>query len=107
MRDTSPSATDSQITQTAISVMIPAAPSQATGPAPDRNPISTATPSTRTTAITVWIRLPMTWPASTAGRKIAMVRNRVMIPSFMSVVTPIAVFWPMPATVISRMPGTR
>ena len=53
----------------------------------------------------VWIRLPTTCPVSTDTREMAMVRNRAMMPSVMSMATEIAVPWAAPATVIRRMPG--
>ncbi len=59
-----------------------------------------------TVASTVWITLPMTWPARTAPRAIAIVRKRAMIPAVMSIATVMAVPCPVPAAVISRMPGT-
>ena len=53
----------------------------------------------------VWMTLPTTWPLRTETRAIAIVRNRAMMPSFMSIATEIAVPWAAPATVISRIPG--
>ena len=50
--------------------------------------------------------LPTTCPVSTEAREIAMVRNRAMMPSVMSMATEIAVPWAAAATVIRRMPGT-
>ena len=38
-----------------------------------------------------WITLPSTWPVSTDDRAMAMVRNRAMMPSVMSMATEIAV----------------
>ena len=75
------------------------------GPVVGRNPIATATTTTTARASMVWITLPMTWPASTEARAIAIVRKRAMIPSVMSIATEIAVPWAAPATVISRIPG--
>ena len=57
-------------------------------------------------ASSVWMTLPMTWPASTDARAMAIVRKRAMIPAVMSMATEIAVPWAAPATVISRIPGT-
>ena len=39
----------------------------------------------------VWIMLPRTCPVSTEAREMAMVRNRAMMPSVMSMATEIAV----------------
>jgi len=77
-----------------------------TGLALGRNPISSATPVTTARVSIVWIMLPRTWPVSTEGRKIAMVRKRATIPSVMSMATEIAVPVPPAATAISRIPGT-
>ena len=46
---------------------------------------------TSATLISVWIMAPSTWPVSTETRAIAMVRNRAMMPSVMSMLTAIAV----------------
>ena len=54
----------------------------------------------------VWVMLPRTCPVSTEGRKMAMVRNRAMMPSVMSMATEIAVPVAPRATPISRIPGT-
>ncbi len=64
-------------------------------------------PSTSTRAISVWSTLPSTWPISTEAREIAMVRNRAMMPSVMSVATDTAVPSEVMLTVSRRMPGTR
>ena len=53
----------------------------------------------------VWITLPTTCPVSTEAREIAMVRNRAMMPSVMSIATDIAGPAAPLATVIRRMPG--
>jgi hypothetical protein len=53
----------------------------------------------------VWIMSPRTCPVSTETRAMAMVRNRAMIPSVMSMATEIAVPWAPAATAISRIPG--
>ena len=55
--------------------------------------MSSATPMTTAMLSIVWIRLPTTWPVSTEARAIAMVRNRAMMPSVMSMATEIAVPW--------------
>ena len=52
------------------------------------------------------MRLPITWPVSTAARAMAMVRKRSMMPSVMSIATEIAVPSAAEATVTIRMPGT-
>ena len=52
-----------------------------------------------------WMVLPSTCPASTAAREIAIVRNRAVMPSVMSIATVVAVPPALPAIVISRMPG--
>ena len=54
----------------------------------------------------VWIVAPRACPDSTARREMAMVRNRAMMPSVMSVATEMAVPVVTAATAISRMPGT-
>ena len=71
-----------------------------------RNPMSSATPMTTAMPSIVWITLPTTCPVSTAAREMAMVRNRAMMPSVMSMATEIAVPWVPLATAISRIPGT-
>ena len=58
-----------------------------------RKPTSSATPMTTAMLSIVWIRLPRTWPVSTEARAMAMVRNRAMMPSVMSMATEIAVPW--------------
>ena len=49
--------------------------------------------------------LPSTCPVSTEARAIAMVRNRAMMPSVMSMATEIAVACAAAASVSRRMPG--
>ena len=49
--------------------------------------------------------LPRTWPVSTEEREMAMVRNRAMMPSVMSMATEIAVACAAAATVSRMMPG--
>ena len=102
---TRPQATENQMTAKVIMARTPTAASHSTGVAVGRKPTSRATPMTTTRLSMVWIMLPRTWPVSTEGRKIAMVRNRAMMPSVMSMATEIAVPWAAPATVIRRMPG--
>ena len=43
---------------------------------------------------------------STEAREMAMVRKRATMPSVMSMAIEMAVPWPAPATVITRIPGT-
>ncbi len=62
---------------------------------------------TRTALIIVRIVLPATCPVSTEAREIAIVRNRGMMPSFMSVQTFTAVASAANPAVITRMPGVR
>ena len=61
---------------------------------------------TNTSANAVWIIAPSTCPVSIDGRKMAIVRNRAMMPSVMSIATPIEVPCATPAIVMSRTPGT-
>ena len=84
----------------------PAAATHSTGVALGRNPMSRATPVTTARLSMVWVMLPPTCPVSTEGRKMAMVRNRAMMPSVMSMATEIAVPMAPMATPISRIPGT-
>ena len=83
----------------------PAAASHSTAPASGRNPIATATASVTARASRVWSMLPRTWPVSTEGRKIAMVRKRATMPSVMSMATEMAVPAAPAATAMSRIPG--
>ena len=57
-------------------------------------------------AAMVWMRLPRTWPVSTAPLEIAMVRKRATMPSVMSVDTEMAVPVALPVRVSIRTPGT-
>jgi len=83
----------------------PSALIQATGLVVGRKPMRSATPTTRTMVMIVRIKLPRTCPISTEAREIAMVRKRVMIPSFMSIQRLIAVVaHPLP-TVIRIIAG--
>ena len=52
-----------------------------------------------------WMVLPSTCPASTAAREIAIVRNRAVMPSVMSIETVVAVPPALPAMVNSKIPG--
>ena len=52
-----------------------------------------------------WMVLPSTCPASTAAREIAIVRNRAVMPSVMSIETVVAMPPAVPAIVTARMPG--
>jgi hypothetical protein len=69
-------ATAGQITARLIIASRPATASHSTQVAVVSNPRSSATPITRASAITVWIRLPSTWPVRTDARTMAMVRKR-------------------------------
>ena len=53
----------------------------------------------------VWIMLARTWPVSTETRAMAMVRKRAMMPSVMSMATPIAVPCATLATATTMIPG--
>ena len=101
-----PRATESHEMASAASISRPVAAAHSTGPVVDRNPMSTATSITIAMANMVWMTLPTTWPVRTETRAMAIVRNRAMMPSFMSMAIEIAVPWDAPATVMSRMPGT-
>jgi len=103
---TKPNATHSQVSARVIIARTATVATHSTGLALGRNPISSATPVTTARVSIVWIMLPRTWPVSTEGRKIAMVRKRATIPSVMSMATEIAVPVPPAATAISRIPGT-
>jgi hypothetical protein len=100
-----PMATHSQVRARVIAARIPAVATHSTGPALGRNPMATATTRTMARLSMVWIMLPRTWPVRTAGRKMAMVRKRAMMPSVMSMATEMAVPWAPAATAISRIPG--
>ena len=100
-----PIATASQVIAKAMSAIMPRATAHSIGVAVGRNPTSRPTPSTSTTAMIAWTVLPITCPASTAAREIAMVRNRAVMPSVMSIETVVEVPPAVPAMVISRMPG--
>ena len=60
-----------------------------------------------TAAASVWITLPSTCPVSTETRAIGMVRNRLMMPSVMSVLTETAVATEADVTASTMMPGVR
>ncbi len=53
------------------------------------------------------MRLPRTWPVNTAVRVMAMVRNRAMMPSVMSVHTFTAVAAAAAPAVMTMMPGVK
>ncbi len=103
----SPNATVSQVSAIVSMMNTPVAAIQATGLAEDRNPISTATPTTRIPLISVRNVLPITWPVSTEALEMAMVRNLAMMPSVMSLQTLIAVVSAENPAVITKMPGVR
>jgi hypothetical protein len=100
-----PSATPSQISAKAKTAIIPSAAIHPPTPATGRSPTSSATQATTTTESIVWTMLPSTWPVSTDGRKIAIVRNRVTMPSVMSIAIETEVPLTAVPTVISRIPG--
>lgn len=102
---TRPRATVSQARATVIMARTPAAANQSSIPAVGRKPTATATTRTTATASRLWIMLPSTWPASTAGRQMDMVRNRSMMPSVISVATEMAVAVEAEATVSRMMAG--
>ena len=86
-----PSATESQMSANEAIASTPNTASHSSGPAVGRNPSSTATPRTSAMPSIVWIRLPTTCPVSTETRAMAIVRNRAMMPSVMSIATDTAV----------------
>ena len=55
----------------------------------------------------VWIRLPTTCPVRSEPREMAIVRNRLTMPSVMSTLTETAVDTAPAVAVITRMPGAR
>ena len=67
------------------------AASQARASRPAGYPIVREMPMTIASPMIVWIRLPSTWPVRTAPRAMAIVRNRSMMPSVMSIATDSAV----------------
>jgi len=69
--------------------------------------MSSATAITTARLMSVRIRLPRTWPVSTAGRQMRIVLKRAMMPSVMSLATEIAVVFAAPKTVNRSMPGVR
>jgi hypothetical protein len=101
----SPAATVSQVTAKVSAASTPTTASHSTGVASGRKPSASATPMTTVSASAVRTKLPITWPVSTDARDTRIVRNRVMMPSFMSVVMLIAVDAPPPPIAITRMPG--
>jgi hypothetical protein len=102
---TSPNATDSQVIAKVIPAKTPAAATHSTRLASGRKPISMATAMTTARLSKVWTMLPRTWPVSTEGRKMAMVRNRATMPSVMSMATEIAVPVAPAATAMRRILG--
>jgi hypothetical protein len=66
-----------------------------------------AKPTTRARLTIVRITLASTCPVSTAGRKIAIVRNLATMPSLRSMAAPTAGDIVPDAIDISRMPGVR
>jgi hypothetical protein len=100
-----PKATHSQVSAKVMAARTPTVASHSTGVALARKPMSTPTAVTTARLSMVWSMLPRTWPVRTAGRKMAMVRKRAMMPSVMSMATEIAVPVAPRATAISRIPG--
>ena len=100
-----PMATDSQTRAKVAIARTPTAAIHSTTVASERNPTSTATARTIARPTMVWMRLLRTCPVSTEPRAIDMVRNRAMIPSFMSMATAMAVPWAALAMPMIRMPG--
>lgn len=100
-----PSATVNQVIANDSSASRPARPNHCAAEAAVSRPIRSATPKTVESASAVWIIAPSTWPVSTETLAMAMVRNRSMIPSVMSVATETAVPMDTLATVIVRIPG--
>src|SRR4029077_11504644 len=88
---TRPRATDSQTSAKLIIAMTPIAATHSAKVAVGRNPMGAAIRMTTATLSMLWIKLPRTWPVSTEERAMAMVRNRAMMPSVMSMATDIAV----------------
>jgi hypothetical protein len=76
----SPALTASQVTASVNSTMMPSTPSQATTPAPERNPIATATRTTSTSETRFAISEVSTCPHRTAERAIGIDWNRSKIP---------------------------
>ena len=102
-----PSAIANQVRAKVSATSNPLASSQSVTDAFGRNPIRMAKPTTRARLTVVTITLPSTCPASTAGRKIAIVRNLATMPSVMSIAAPTAGDIVPDAIDISRMPGVR
>ena len=102
---TSPSATASQMMAKLTSVSRASSAAQSATLALGSSPSARAMARTRTSASSVWIRLPTTWPVRTDTRAIAIVRKRAMMPSVMSIETEIATPWAAPTTASIRMPG--
>jgi hypothetical protein len=103
----SPSATDTQVRAKATAVTRTTAASHPAPLAAGRKPSSTARPVTRAAAATVRMVLPSTWPVRTDTRAIAMVRNRLMMPSVMSMLTDTAVDTEAELTASTTTPGAR
>ena len=100
-----PNAADSHVSENVTSASSPITPSHSSAFAVGRNPIASATAITITMLAMVWIALPMTCPVRIEPRLIAIVRNRLTIPSVMSTFTATAVATE-PAVAPTRMiPG--
>jgi hypothetical protein len=103
----SPDAAVSQVRAMPAIASTPASAIRSSGVAAGRRPSAKAAPTTRAPLSRLRRRLPATWPLSTAVRVTAMARNRVMMPSVISVTTFSAVPSAAQAAVITRMPGAR
>jgi hypothetical protein len=103
----SPKAIVSQVRARVSMTNSPSAASHSSGVALVRKPSPIPIATTRTPLIRVRIVLPSTWPVSTEVRLMAMVRNRLMMPSPASMQTFTAVAAAAAPTVITRMPGSR
>ncbi|GAA3259030.1 hypothetical protein GCM10010532_110240 [Dactylosporangium siamense] len=88
---TRPIATASHTRASVVAARTPAAASHSIAVASGRKPTSTATARTTASWNRVCSTLPSTCPVRTDMRAIAMVRNRAMMPSVMSIATAIAV----------------
>src|ERR1700712_2694767 len=81
----SPGMTASQVSARVNSTRIPRTASQDSSPAPDRNPIATATSTTSPSETRLATTEVSTWPQSTADRAIGIDRNRSKRPPETSV----------------------
>lgn len=84
-----------------------AAASQPPTLAAGRKPTARAMAATTMAPVTVWITLPSTCPVSTGTRVNGMVRNRLRMPSVMSMLTATAVDTEAELTASTMIPGVR